>query len=143
MSTGRTWRAAALGELPGLRVDGYCPDLAPIFRSARVAVAPLRYGSGLQNKVLESMGAGLPVVVTPLVNAPIGAEPGREILVARTTGEIAATIADTLADEATALRIGRAARDFVRARFSWEAAGRKLRDVLGREAGGSPSRHPL
>ncbi|TPW12230.1 MAG: glycosyl transferase family 1 protein [bacterium] len=51
-----------LSTRPGVSVTGFIDDLAPILARTRVSVAPLRYGAGVQNKVLETMAAGLPAV---------------------------------------------------------------------------------
>lgn len=48
-----------------VEVPGHVPDLMPIYRRRRVAVAPLRFGAGIKGKVLEAFAAGLPCVMTP------------------------------------------------------------------------------
>ncbi|PWH19831.1 MAG: glycosyl transferase family 1, partial [Ardenticatenia bacterium] len=53
-------------RFPGrVEVTGWVPDLRPYLQRARLAVAPLRYGAGIQNKVLEALACGTPVVATP------------------------------------------------------------------------------
>ena len=54
---------------PNAEVVGYVPDPAPFLNRARVHVAPLRFGSGIKQKLLDSMAAGL-----PFVTSPVGAE---------------------------------------------------------------------
>ena len=54
----------ALGRLPGIRVTGTVDDVRPYLKFASVAVAPMRIARGIQNKVLEAMAMGLPVVGT-------------------------------------------------------------------------------
>jgi GT2 family glycosyltransferase/glycosyltransferase involved in cell wall biosynthesis len=56
----------ALGERPGIMVPGYVEDLAPLYASCRLAVAPLRYGAGLKGKVIEALAFGLPCIGTPI-----------------------------------------------------------------------------
>ena len=48
-----------------MRVTGFVPDLRPYLAQAAVAVSPIRYGVGIQNKVLEAMAMGTPVVTSP------------------------------------------------------------------------------
>jgi len=55
----------ALGERPGIKVTGSVPDVRPYLAHASGAVAPLRIARGVQNKVLEALAMGCPVVVTP------------------------------------------------------------------------------
>jgi hypothetical protein len=49
---------------PGVKVLGRVDSLADVFERIRLTVAPLRFGAGLKDKVLRSMGAGLPCVGT-------------------------------------------------------------------------------
>jgi len=53
-----------LGELPGVTVTGAVPDVRPYYRQSAVSVAPLRIARGIQNKVLEAMAMGRPVITT-------------------------------------------------------------------------------
>lgn len=121
---------ASLAALPGVSLEGFVEDLSPLLREARLSVAPLRCASGIQNKVLETMAAGLPAVVTPMVAAPIGAEPGHQIAVAEGAGPLADEIVRLLRDEALARRIGEAGCAHVTARFSWDRAGERMRELL-------------
>lgn len=52
---------------PSIEVTGAVPDVRPYLWRAAVSVAPLFVARGVQNKVLEALGAGLPTVVTPAV----------------------------------------------------------------------------
>jgi sugar transferase (PEP-CTERM/EpsH1 system associated) len=65
----------------GIEVTGRVPDVRPYLWSAAVAAAPLQTARGVQNKVLEALAAGLPVVVTPVVAAglPVEAAGGCEV----------------------------------------------------------------
>jgi sugar transferase (PEP-CTERM/EpsH1 system associated) len=58
---------ALADEAGGITIAGSVPDVRPHLWSAAVAVAPLQTARGVQNKVLEGVAAGLPVVVTPVV----------------------------------------------------------------------------
>jgi sugar transferase (PEP-CTERM/EpsH1 system associated) len=62
-----TPRVTALSSDPTIDVTGDVPDVRPYLWGAAVSAAPLRVARGLQNKVLEAVSAGLPVVVTPVV----------------------------------------------------------------------------
>jgi sugar transferase (PEP-CTERM/EpsH1 system associated) len=57
-------RVLKLGRLPGVTVRGDVKDVRPFIAQARVSVAPLRISQGIQNKVLEALAAGLPVVAS-------------------------------------------------------------------------------
>ncbi|NIV31315.1 MAG: glycosyltransferase, partial [Anaerolineae bacterium] len=75
-------RIRQLGQSAAITVTGFVPDLNAHLNNAAVFAAPLRFAAGIQNKVLEAMAAGRPVVTTSLVNDGLGAQPEREILVA-------------------------------------------------------------
>jgi hypothetical protein len=51
---------------PGVRVQGWVPDVGPYLQNALVSVAPLRYGAGMKGKVGEALAAGVPVVATSI-----------------------------------------------------------------------------
>ncbi len=53
---------------PALTVTGFVDDLRPFLASAALFAAPLRFASGMQNKVQEAMAMGVPVVTTPVVS---------------------------------------------------------------------------
>ena len=67
---------------PGVQLTGFVADLNDILNTAALFIAPLRFSAGIQNKVLEAMAAGIPVVTTGNVNDGLGAEIGHEIVVA-------------------------------------------------------------
>ena len=70
----------ALGQNPNIVVTGTVDDMRPYLRQATVAVAPLTYGAGIQNKVLEAMACGTPVVTVPTTVEALMAIPGRDLL---------------------------------------------------------------
>ena len=115
----------ALTRLQGISLAPAVPAMAPEVAAATVAVVPMRAGTGLQNKVLEAMAVGTPVVATPAVAAALDARLGEHLLAAEdATGLAAATVA-LLRDPARARAIAAAARAMVARRYRWEdsAAG--------------------
>jgi glycosyltransferase involved in cell wall biosynthesis len=57
-------------------------DSREAFSAGAVLVVPLDVASGVRMKILESWARGVPVVATPAAAAGLGAESGRELLVA-------------------------------------------------------------
>lgn len=121
-------------------VSGSVDDIRPCYASARVFVAPMRIGSGLQNKLLEAMSMGIPCVTTSLANASLKAEDGRHILVADDAQAIANSVVRLLDDESLRCSIASEADRFVHDNFSWKTAGQSLETVL-RQAIKSYHRH--
>lgn len=123
-----------------VKVTGSVIDIRPFYAQSKVFVAPMRIGSGLQNKLLEAMSMGIPCVTTPLANDSLGAADGSEVLLGRDAGQLAAAIIRMLDNEALRQSIADNARRFVLQHFSWEATGRQLEAVL-KKAVENHSRH--
>jgi polysaccharide biosynthesis protein PslH len=120
---------SALASETGIKVHGYVPDLNSTLNRAAVVVAPLRFASGIQNKVLEAMAAARPVVTTPMVNEGIAATPGKHLLLARTPQEFAQQIKLLLTDQKLQQKIGYSGYDFVHQHFSWNNALQRINKI--------------
>jgi sugar transferase (PEP-CTERM/EpsH1 system associated) len=123
-------RVRALAQAgTGIEVLGQVPDLTPYLGRATVAVAPMRSGSGIQNKVLEALAVGTPVVATGIANRGVRGAPGRDLLVADTAPAQAAALTTLLADPAAQARLAAAGRAFVEQHFRWEHHACRLTDI--------------
>ncbi|MDJ0819860.1 MAG: TIGR03087 family PEP-CTERM/XrtA system glycosyltransferase [Desulfobacterales bacterium] len=122
-------RIQRLGKEPGVTVTGFVPDLNDCLNRSAVLVAPLRAVAGVQNKVLEAMAAGRPVVTTRLVNQGLGAQPDRDLLVADDAEKTANQIVTLLHNEHLRTQLGQAGRQFVRRKFKWDDAAERMRAV--------------
>ncbi len=115
----------ALTARPGVSLAAAVPAMAPELAAATLAVIPLRAGSGLQNKVLEAMAVGTPVVASPQAVAGLDVCPGEHLLVAEDAAGLAAAAVALIRDAGRARALARAARTLVERRYRWEdsAAG--------------------
>lgn len=120
----------ALGELPGVEVVGPVVEPADHLRAAAVAVAPMRIAPGVQNKVLEAMACGLPVVCSSAAASGIDAKPGRDFLVADTEAHVARQCVRLLTDCALGQTIGSAARLRIEQAYRWSAAAEPMLGLL-------------
>jgi glycosyltransferase involved in cell wall biosynthesis len=109
-----------------IQVTGTVDDLRPYLARATVAVCPALYAVGIQNKVLEAMAMGTPVVSTPAGCAALTVGGSQEVLVAEGEEELAAAVLQVLSDPTLARRLSAAGRQYVEAHHSWEAAARRL-----------------
>ncbi|MHA6333428.1 TIGR03087 family PEP-CTERM/XrtA system glycosyltransferase [Qipengyuania sp. CAU 1752] len=116
-----TGRVQALEKMAGVRVWGEVPDVRPFLRAADLVVAPLDIARGIQNKVLEAMAMGRPVLVSPEAATGIDAEDGTHFAIADTDAAMIEQAIALLEDTTKAASLGRAARDYVLAHQAWPA----------------------
>jgi sugar transferase (PEP-CTERM/EpsH1 system associated) len=121
-------RVSSLAALPGVLVTGRVDDVRPYIAHAAAVVAPLRIARGIQNKVLEGMAMGRPVIASPQAFEGIRAEPGRDLLVADGAEEMAKAVEAVLDSQYPGL--GSAARDIMERNYSWPAQVASLRKIL-------------
>jgi sugar transferase (PEP-CTERM/EpsH1 system associated) len=119
-----------LAKRPGIRVTGAVADVRPEAWRAAVSVAPLRIARGTQNKVLESLAMGLPVVATPRAARGTITVPGEHLLVAAEPRDFAAAVVHLLEDAAARRRFAAAGRRQMLAAHDWTASMRRLDALL-------------
>lgn len=125
----------ALSQNPAITVTGTVSDIRPYLQRATIAALPVTYGAGVQNKVLEAMACATPVVVTPQAVAALSAVPGRDLLVAASTGEgqpaqeLAQTILSLLADPVRQQALGAAGRAYVETYHDWNHIAAQLEGI--------------
>lgn len=111
-------------------VTGWVDDIRDAYASAKIFVAPLFIGTGLQNKLLEAMAMGIPAVTTPLANNALQAVSGEHIMVADSAEEFIRAINQLLTDEKLRKKISENGKTFVQENFSWEYSVKKLENLL-------------
>jgi len=113
----------SLSSDPRITVTGYVEDLRQPLRQATLAVAPLLYGAGIQNKVLEAMACGTPVIATSQAVSALAIEAGRDCLVVDSAQSLAEAILQVLGNSAaqTNLRaqLSVHGRQFVERHHDW------------------------
>jgi sugar transferase (PEP-CTERM/EpsH1 system associated) len=119
-----------LGRRPGVTVTGAVPDVRPYYAQATVAVAPLRIARGVQNKVLQAMAMGVPVVATSRAGQGLDAEPGTHLLVEDEPAAFARAVVALLRQREMRRELARRGRAFVEAHHGWPAALAELDRVI-------------
>jgi sugar transferase (PEP-CTERM/EpsH1 system associated) len=133
-----------LAELPGVTVTGAVPEVRSYYRQAAVCVAPLRIARGIQNKVLQSMALGVPVVATSAAARGLESRPDEHLLVEDDPARFAQAVISLLGDRDGRRRLAERARGFVERNHSWPAILARIEalvvDAAGRRAAESPVR---
>ena len=118
----------ALAAMPGVFVTGRVADVRPYVAHASVVVCPLRIARGIQNKVLEGMAMGRPVIASPAAFEGVRAQPGTDLLVADGAEAFVACICEVLDGGHPGL--GMAARMAMERGYAWNAVLGKLDGLL-------------
>jgi len=109
----------ALASNPAITVTGFVEDIRPSLHRATVAAVPLIYGAGIQNKLLEAMACGTPVVATSRAVAALEVQPGRDLLVADEAEGFARRILQLINDPQSRVKIGEAGKAYVEKNHHW------------------------
>ncbi len=125
-------RVLALAREPGVTVTGRVPAPPPWFDRAAVAIAPLRLARGVQNKVLEAMSMGLPVVASPDAAQGLGDVPPGTLAIADGAAATVEAVGGLFAEPVRARALGTAAAAWTRAHWRWERVHQRLDAILAR-----------
>ncbi len=123
-----TSECVELGKLPGVRLVGQVDDVRPYILAADIAIAPLRIARGIQNKVLEALACGRPVIASP--QAATGIEQARGILIADQPEQWIQRTSD-LQSPAVYDPLCEIARNQIVENFTWSAKLAPLVEILG------------
>jgi glycosyltransferase involved in cell wall biosynthesis len=116
----------ALGDDPRIEITGTVDDIRPYIWKAAVAVVPLVYGAGIQNKILEAMACGTPVVTTSQALSSLDVIHGRELIIAEGADDFAYKVLELLDDQALRLRVGIGGADYVRKCHNWTTITKQM-----------------
>jgi sugar transferase (PEP-CTERM/EpsH1 system associated) len=121
-----------LGDRPGVTVTGPVPDVRPYLQRSALMVAPLNIARGTQNKILEAMASGVPVVVSRVAAGGVDAVAGEHFAVASTPDEHAQAILRILGDPAERRRLAVAGRERMLSHHAWDQSMRRLDRIVDR-----------
>jgi sugar transferase (PEP-CTERM/EpsH1 system associated) len=117
-------------KYPNIIVTGHVDRVQPYVLKSAVFVAPMRIARGIQNKILEAMAMGVPVVTTSLGFEGIKAVPGNDLFVEDTPQRFAAQVLQLMQDEDLRKTIARNAQKVVEENYRWDKNLEKLEDIL-------------
>lgn len=121
-----------LGEIEGVTVTGSVPDVRPYVQRSALTVAPLAIARGTQNKMLESMAMGVPVVSSRVAAGGVDAVPGEHLLVAESPAQYGEAVLGLLADPARRRQLAEAGRARMLSHHSWPQSMKRLDGIIER-----------
>jgi glycosyltransferase involved in cell wall biosynthesis len=121
-----------LASLRGVTVTGSVPDVRPFLRRAALMVAPLNIARGTQNKILEAMAAGTPVVTSRVAAGGVDASSPEHFLAASSPEEYTDAILRIVDDPAERRRLSAAGRERMLSHHNWEKSMQRLDGIIAR-----------
>ncbi len=112
------------------KIIGFVEDLYGELIDSDIFVAPMFFSAGIQNKVLEAMSVGLPVITTQNVASSLDCKHKIELLVAENAEDFIRMINNLLDDKELRENIGRNCHNFIKQNFSMEIVERKIQNSL-------------
>ncbi len=113
-----------------ITVSGWMDDIRDAYNSSEIFLAPMKIGTGLQNKLLEAMAMGLPCITTDLANNALKATPNKEILIGNTTDEIIDCIEQLINNQELYRVLSMQGRQFVLENYNWSAVSQPLKNLF-------------
>jgi len=115
-----------LMQNPLITVTGTVDDIRPFLWRATVSVVPLLYGVGIQNKILEAMATGTPVVTTCRALSALQAQPGKDLFVSDDPDGFSQAVLQLIANRDLQQKTGDAGVTYVRTFHSWDSIASQL-----------------
>ncbi len=122
----------ALGEIPGVTVTGSVPDVRPYIRKSALMVAPLNIARGTQNKILEAMAMGVPVVTSTIAAGGVDAQAQAHFLVADSPQEQAQAVLRIADSPSERDRLAVAGRERMLSHHAWHQSMKRLEGIIDR-----------
>lgn len=111
-------------------VTGFVKNLAEMYNAASVVVAPLRFGAGTQNKVLEAMAMGVPVVCSHIGFGGLGIVSGQGAIMQTEPTSFADSVIELLNSPAQRKAVGQEGMRIIQTKFDWDVVTRTLENYF-------------
>jgi sugar transferase (PEP-CTERM/EpsH1 system associated) len=118
-----------LNQHPSITVTGTVPDIRPYLWRSTIALAPITYGVGIQNKILEAMACATPVVTSSQAIEALTAVSGQDLLVADGAEQYADQVVRLIANHERQRSLGISGHAYVQAHHNWETIATRLEEI--------------
>jgi glycosyltransferase involved in cell wall biosynthesis len=127
-----TKEISSLSNIDGINVHGFVDDVAGLIQEQRLVVAPMVSGSGLQNKIIESMKLKKMVITTKIGSDGLTGLKGNELVIADNTDDFIDKLVYYLDDENSndLNNIAAEGKKYVEKTYSFETVKKQLLDEL-------------
>lgn len=104
-----------------VHISGWLDDIRDAYNDAKIFLAPLQIGTGLQNKLLEAMSMELPCITSELANNALGAKPNQEILIGQSPEDYANHVINLLNSNKLCDLLKVNGKEFVTKTYNWNS----------------------
>ncbi len=111
-------------------ITGFVDDLRPLYAASKIFIAPMRLGSGLQNKILEAMAIGIPCITSVLANKALKASHNEHIIECESVIDYASAIIELLSNEKMRIELSQKASIFIKDNYDWQTQNEKLNKLI-------------
>lgn len=111
-------------------VTGWVDDIRDYYSTARLFIAPMQIGTGLQNKLLEAMAMKIPSITSTLANNALKATNKENIFISDTVEEYVNAIIELLDNKSLAESIGKNGHEFVKHNYDWKSTTNQLEQLF-------------
>lgn len=112
-------------------VTGWVDSMAEYYAKSKIFIAPMRLGTGLQNKLLEAMATKLPCITSQLAGKPLeNAVSGKDMIVCNSVQEYVDTVSRLMTDSEYYSQLSNAGYEYVKRNYNWEVSTRKLSEIM-------------
>ena len=123
-------KISALSADPSIEITGFVEDIMPFFNQAHIFIAPFQISRGVQNKVLQAMSCGIPVVSTALGAEGIKAIHGSNMIIANTIDDFKNACIDLASNPSQRKTLGVNANTTINEYYSWEGVLSRLKQII-------------